>query len=148
MIQWMWLLILSLVSVDVLASYKRGHWCSRISIIDRLGHGMQGRHVSVRASHFTGPLYHPGDSLSRATTKTLDNTSTLWGESTNDQRIPHPKGSWCGKCFHLMTSSWKSHGSSWHVIGIFENKISILRYQFHGILNIRYKVLQTKWWQI
>ena len=30
----------------------------------------------------------------------------LWGEFTSDWWIPHRKGQWRGKCFHLMTSSW------------------------------------------
>ena len=30
----------------------------------------------------------------------------LWGEFTGDRWIPHVKGRWSGKCFHLMTSSW------------------------------------------
>ena len=30
----------------------------------------------------------------------------LWGEFTVDRWIPHTKGQQCGKCFHLMTSSW------------------------------------------
>ena len=30
----------------------------------------------------------------------------LWGEFTGDRSIPHTKGQWRGKCFHLMTSSW------------------------------------------
>ena len=29
----------------------------------------------------------------------------LWGEFTGDRWIPHTKGQWRGKCFHLMTSS-------------------------------------------
>ena len=30
----------------------------------------------------------------------------LWGEFTGHRWIPHTKGQWRGKCFHLMTSSW------------------------------------------
>ena len=29
----------------------------------------------------------------------------LWGEFTGDRWIPHTRGQWRGKCFHLMTSS-------------------------------------------
>ena len=29
-------------------------------------------------------------------------------ESTSDRWIPHTKGQWRGKCFHLMTSSWNT----------------------------------------
>ena len=29
----------------------------------------------------------------------------FWGEFTGDRWIPHTKGQYCGKCFHLMTSS-------------------------------------------
>ena len=32
----------------------------------------------------------------------------LWGEFTCDQCIPHIKGPWCRKCFHLMASSWRN----------------------------------------
>ena len=31
----------------------------------------------------------------------------LCGEFTSDRWIPHTKGQWCRKCFHLMTSSWR-----------------------------------------
>ena len=31
----------------------------------------------------------------------------LWGELTGDRWIPCTNGQWRGKCFHLMTSSWK-----------------------------------------
>ena len=31
----------------------------------------------------------------------------LWGESTGDRLIPRTNGQWRGKCFHLMTSSWR-----------------------------------------
>ena len=30
----------------------------------------------------------------------------LWGEFTGDRWIPHTMGQQCGKCLHLITSSW------------------------------------------
>ena len=33
-----------------------------------------------------------------------------WGESTGDWWIPLTKGQLCGKCFHLMMSSWDNPG--------------------------------------
>ena len=36
----------------------------------------------------------------------------LWGEFTGDRWIPRTKGQLRGKCFHLMTSSWKVFTSS------------------------------------
>ena len=46
-------------------------------------------------------------------------TGPLWGESTVDQWIPLTKSQWCGKCFHVMTSSWLSNTlkpgqNGWH----------------------------------
>ena len=35
----------------------------------------------------------------------------LWGEFTGDRWIPHTKGQWRGKCFHLMTSSYHTHST-------------------------------------
>ena len=42
----------------------------------------------------------------------------LWGEFTGDRWIPHTKGQYRGKCFHLMTSSCICHQISmmWFVI--------------------------------
>ena len=34
--------------------------------------------------------------------------SSAWGEFTGHRKIPHTKGQWRGKCFHLMTSSWEN----------------------------------------
>ena len=41
-------------------------------------------------------------------TSKLHVTGPLCGEFTGDWWIPHTKGQWRGKCFHLMTSSWCS----------------------------------------
>ena len=40
----------------------------------------------------------------------------LWGELTGDRWIPLTKGQWRGKCFHLMTSSWRRHNICKHDI--------------------------------
>ena len=37
----------------------------------------------------------------------------LWGEFTGDRWIPHTKGQWRGKCFHLMTPSCVGVGAVW-----------------------------------
>ena len=34
---------------------------------------------------------------------------SLCGEITSDRWIPHTNGQKCGKCFHLITSSWHHH---------------------------------------
>ena len=39
-------------------------------------------------------------------------TTGLCGEFTGDRWIPRTKGQWRGKCFHLMTSSWKPPSQS------------------------------------
>ena len=36
----------------------------------------------------------------------------LCGEFTGDRWIPRTNGQWRGKCFHLMTSSWKKQVSN------------------------------------
>ena len=33
----------------------------------------------------------------------------FWAEFTGDRWIPYKKGQHCGKCLHLMTSSWNMH---------------------------------------
>ena len=37
----------------------------------------------------------------------------LWGEFTGNRWIPHTKGQWRGKCFHLMTPSCVGVGAVW-----------------------------------
>ena len=41
-------------------------------------------------------------------TSKLRVTGFLCGEFTGDRWIPRINGQWCGKCFHLITSSWNS----------------------------------------
>ena len=39
----------------------------------------------------------------------------LFGELTGDRWIPHTKGQWRGKCFHLMTSSCSCESLKTHI---------------------------------
>ena len=44
--------------------------------------------------------------LAKRQTSKLHIVGPLWGESTSDRWIPLTKGQQCGKCFHVVTSSW------------------------------------------
>ena len=50
----------------------------------------------------------------------------LWGEFTGDQWIPRTKRQLCGKCFHLMTSSWDEMFIIHLALSIFHDDVSLM----------------------
>ena len=62
----------------------------------------------------------------------------LWGEFTSDLWIPHTKGQQCGKCFHLMTSSW-SLCPACHVY-------SVACCPFHGLYSYVAQIQPMRGW--
>ena len=56
------------------------------------------------------PLWRHSNDNQTKTQKPHIIAGPLWGESGSNRWIPFTKSAYCGKCFHVMTSSWHSLG--------------------------------------
>ena len=84
---------------------------NEFSWYSRMIHHYRDVIISAMASEITDVSIVYSTVYGRRSKKTLKLRVTawpLWGEFTGDRWIPCTQGQWRGKCFHLMTSSWKS----------------------------------------
>ena len=111
---------------QILNPSTKGQWCRRCVHISWRHHGsLQWCHNERDGATDHQRFHWLLNRLPRRTPKKNIKAPRhwpLWGESTGDRWIPHTEGQWCGKCFHLMTSSCKT------VFQVLSNQIGVTNF--------------------